>query len=293
MAGEGRFNPFQDSALLDHLLLKNVNCLSHFHSGSGQWVTLLRNSPPLVVTSDCTVHLKMRDTVVSDAGVIIAQTSRPSDGSGVLKTSLDPNPHQHRKEWHLPSHLRTPSRSGSFHHKRPLDGEEAVETAVKRERLSPSDPLISPLSYRPRNLGETKTEEVESIGERPARISFFPPSKEKEMDDRMRWISDAADPRGLEARYSLVFSCPFVSSTYHYHQRIWRVLRNMGLLRGRESDRLWKDCVVIAVPYLKQTTISPKSSQSKSQSMSTYPGVLVTCQTEPGKCEGKDIIEID
>lgn len=271
MAIDGRFSPFQDGALIDHLSLKEVNCISHYHSGPGQWITLLRNSPPLAVTSNCTVHLKMRDTIVEDESITKSQTSGRGLGSTTTTNQARSSP------------IGTQSNP-----KRRHDDEEIL-FPFKRKRTSASE-VSFPLPPTPTPVFRGfKTEDTEFVGERPARITSFPAYREKEMDDRLKWISESGEPRGLETRFSMVFNCPFVSSTFHYHQRIWRILRQRDLVGERGVCRLWKDCVALAAPFIQQS----KKNGSGSQDMTDVHSSESATLGSPSGASSKEIIEID
>lgn len=64
-AMDGKFFPFTNDSLSEHLGLKLLDGVHVFHMPTGSWITILRSSPPLSVTQNSTFHFKPLTVAIS------------------------------------------------------------------------------------------------------------------------------------------------------------------------------------------------------------------------------------
>lgn len=64
-APHGLFRPFEDEDLAKHLQLQALNSIQHLDTGSGTWITILRNSPPVIVKSNAIYRFKEVDNEIT------------------------------------------------------------------------------------------------------------------------------------------------------------------------------------------------------------------------------------
>lgn len=57
---DGKFFPFKDEAVIQHLGIQDFDKVHVLDSDMGSWVTHLRSSPAVRITANCTVHMKSR-----------------------------------------------------------------------------------------------------------------------------------------------------------------------------------------------------------------------------------------
>lgn len=76
----GIFQPFEDTDFVRYLKLHDLESIQHFDVGTSTWVTLLKNSPPVIVKEGGTYHFKDVDIVVSISDIV-------GDRSPIIKTS--------------------------------------------------------------------------------------------------------------------------------------------------------------------------------------------------------------
>lgn len=62
---DGKFLPFLDTFLSSHLKLNEIEAFQHYSAEQGEWITVIRNSPPLSVHAGSVHHFKFSHVVVS------------------------------------------------------------------------------------------------------------------------------------------------------------------------------------------------------------------------------------
>lgn len=206
-APHGKFLPFLDEHLSLHLGLGEHNSLQYFNARLGSWLTLLRNSPPLSITSDCAIHFKYKDVHVPLAEII-------DKGKGKRET---------------------PGRSNI------IDLAEEKTFLVKTElvKMEDWDTISLPSSPSP----ERRHLPFSLVGDRPSKLAGFPTKFAIDMHERLQWIEANSSAGNLEQRFSHVFNRKFVSSTFHRHMLCWRWNMKNNNLKGVKSEELWKDYV--------------------------------------------------
>jgi hypothetical protein len=71
---------------------------------------------------------------------------------------------------------------------------------------------------------------------------MFPLKKASDMHDRILWIETNEDFGKLRDRFSMVFTCEFVKSTYYKHKKCWEWLRASGFEADILADKKpWSD----------------------------------------------------
>lgn len=237
-APDGRFNPFGSPDVVRHLALDNAHSIQYLDKTSSKWVTLFRTSPGVSVKKDSVIHVKEKDNNLSVSDVLDDTTSIKRDRTTPrIKTESSPE--------------KSISRLGPEVIDLTLHTEGPVE---KRMRLR-EDGSASPTkkaSNIERRTDRSGISDNEMIGYAPAKLSKFPARTVMEMDRRLMWI--AREKGSLEARFSTVFSCKFVASSYHNHRNAWEHLKEVGAIMSAGGDDEWHPLYSRALKEMRETS---------------------------------------
>lgn len=235
-AKNGKFDPFEDKAIVEHLGIKDVHQIHILDTGIGGWVTHIRNSPPVVVVANSTVHMKKRENLL-DPKSAISLTQVKSRMSQAGSPSVERKPTCAKREWEPETIDLTKSDSPSPKKPRVLSRKEDSQ-----EEPAPTSPTPSPLTRLHNN-----TNDVNDVGSKPARLSTFPARTVGQMVSRIQWIVAQGDSdETVKSRFSRVFSCRYAKSTYFLHQRAWKWLHDNGVLQEASDSDLWGPLVKAA-----------------------------------------------
>lgn len=183
-AEEGHFLPFQDRELVDHLSLNSITCIHFLDRVTGKWITHLRNSPAIIVTKECVLHLKSRDS----PNTIPTPDMMPNEQA--LSSAV--------------SDSRTsPSKRKALMAQDVIDltePDDRTEKRYKKEVVEASSPLRS---FTALESGKY------NIGDVPAKLNKFPAMTVGEMSTRFQWIEDNKGAGAIDVRFKSVFTCKF------------------------------------------------------------------------------------
>lgn len=199
---------------MKHLELQNVHSIQFLDKSSSKWVTHFRNSPGIAVNKGCIIHMKGKETIVEE-DYVRKITVKQEDPSA---EKIEDSPTKRKARASFDTIDLT------------LSGEEDIERSEKKKRMD----IMT--SASPNSKGVLRDMAVGSV---PAKLSRFPPRTIAELDTRLDWMDTNRSVGTLEARFGMVFTCKFVSTSYYNHRNVWRHLRAAGELQKREGGEEW------------------------------------------------------
>jgi hypothetical protein len=209
-AHHGKYSPFGDMYLAAHLGLHELESFQFHDDKLGEWVTLLRNSPPLTIWPNSTLHFKFMDVKVNREAIV--------QPTGSLST-----PHSTQTFVDLPG------------------SDLSMPLVMKRDTDEGSDGDVIDNSGSPNS--RLPLPQVSLVGTQPSTLSKFPAKTKGKMDVRFHWINDNTELGTREERFNMVFTCDFVSSTYFKHQKVWKQLCDKGVIDKIPDTDSWATCM--------------------------------------------------
>lgn len=267
-APAGKFILFQDTYLIAHLSISDVQSIQHFDSSLGRWITILRNSPPLRIVPKSTHHFKLPSSDVKAENIVLCLSDSTilSTASTVSKRESDgrPDVFSGSSIHAMKSKPSAPALSGVVVD---LSDDEIEDADFRPDTPCPSPRKSRSLSFSP----------PLACLNRPSVSAEFPPALATEMDIRLKWIDRMEGKGSLQKRFSSVFNCEFRASTFHKHWAAWRWLRANGHMDGLVYGCRWKTLVGLTPVGRRKSTQNELSQIVKAEDIEfgKHPEVIV------------------
>lgn len=240
-ARNGKFEPFQDESIAEHLGIKNSQKIHILDMEIGTWVTHFQNSPPVNVNTRSTVHMKGCGTNIDPKSAISATQTKK-----VVKEEVGMQSNK-RKVAKLEGHDEIIDLTTSdIHSPKKMKAIPEVEVEDTHGILNAISRPSSPLQPYVSN------DDAVDVGSRPVRLSTFPARTVGQMVPRIEWIvSQDQSSATVKARFLKMFSCEYRKTTYYRHQSAWKWLRDNSVLDESKESDLWAPLVRAATSAMK------------------------------------------